>query len=44
LRRGFLDGAPGLIISGLSAYSVLAKLGKLWELQRVTPASQSRNV
>jgi glycosyltransferase involved in cell wall biosynthesis len=44
LRRGFLDGAPGLIISGLNAYSVLAKFGKLWELQRRTPTSRFRNV
>jgi glycosyltransferase involved in cell wall biosynthesis len=38
LRRGFLDGTVGLILSLVSAYSVLLKFAKLWELQRVPGA------
>lgn len=34
LRRGFLDGAAGLIISLANAYSVFLKFAKLWELER----------
>lgn len=34
LKRGFLDGRAGLIISGLSAYSVFMKYAKLWEIQQ----------
>jgi len=34
LRRGILDGAPGLIVSGLNAYYVWLKYVKLWEAQR----------
>ena len=34
LRRGFLDGGPGLIVSALNSYYVLLKFAKLWELQR----------
>jgi glycosyltransferase involved in cell wall biosynthesis len=33
LKRGFLDGYPGLIISISAAYSVFLKWAKLWELQ-----------
>lgn len=32
LRRGFLDGTPGLILAGLYAYYTLVKYAKLWEL------------
>ncbi len=32
LQAGFLDGVPGLILCGLSAYHVLVKYAKLWEL------------
>lgn len=35
LRRGFLDGTPGLLLSGVNAYGVFLKFAKLWELQRV---------
>lgn len=35
LRRGFMDGTPGLLISMVNAYSVLLKFAKLWELGRV---------
>lgn len=31
LKLGFLDGIPGLIISGLSAYHVFCKYIKIWE-------------
>ena len=34
LRRGFLDGKPGLILSGLYAYYTFVKYAKLWELRR----------
>ncbi len=34
LKRGFLDGFPGLIIATLSAYATFAKYVKLWELWR----------
>jgi len=33
-RAGFLDGMPGLILSGLYAYYTLVKYAKLWELSR----------
>jgi glycosyltransferase involved in cell wall biosynthesis len=34
LKRGFLDGLPGFIISVGAAYSVFLKFVKLWELER----------
>lgn len=34
LRRGFMDGTAGLIISLINSYSVFLKFAKLWELQR----------
>ena len=34
LRRGFLDGSAGLLISIVNAYSVFLKFAKLWELER----------
>ncbi len=33
LKKGFLDGYPGLIISVSAAYSVFLKWAKLWELE-----------
>jgi len=33
LRRGFRDGAQGLVVSILSSASTLFKYLKLWELQ-----------
>jgi len=33
LKRGFLDGLPGFIISISAAYSVFLKWSKLWELE-----------
>lgn len=40
LRRGFLDGMVGFIVSAMNAYSVFLKFAKLWELQRA-PSSTS---
>ena len=34
VKRGFMDGLPGFIISVGAAYSVFLKFAKLWELQR----------
>ncbi len=34
VRRGFLDGKHGLILSTLAAFSVFMKYAKLWDLQR----------
>jgi hypothetical protein len=33
LRRGFMDGTVGLMISLMNSYSVFLKFAKLWELQ-----------
>jgi glycosyltransferase involved in cell wall biosynthesis len=34
LRRGFLDGMPGLLLAGLYAYYVFIRCAKLWEKTR----------
>jgi glycosyltransferase involved in cell wall biosynthesis len=34
LKRGFMDGAPGAIISAMNAHYVLLKYAKLWALRR----------
>lgn len=34
LRRGFLDGKPGLILSVFYAYYTFVKYAKLWEIQK----------
>jgi glycosyltransferase involved in cell wall biosynthesis len=34
LKRGFMDGMPGFIISVMNAQYVFLKFAKLWELQR----------
>jgi glycosyltransferase involved in cell wall biosynthesis len=34
LRRGFMDGTAGLMISLINAWSVMMKFMKLWEMQR----------
>lgn len=36
-RRGFLDGMPGLILSGLYGYYTFMKYAKFWELQQGRP-------
>lgn len=38
LKRGFLDGAPGLVVAALTAVHVFLKYAKLWELQRRSDA------
>jgi glycosyltransferase involved in cell wall biosynthesis len=35
LKRGFLDGLPGFVISTMNAYYVFLKFAKLWELEKV---------
>jgi hypothetical protein len=35
LKKGFLDGVPGLIIAMQTAYSVFLKYAKLWELNNI---------
>jgi glycosyltransferase involved in cell wall biosynthesis len=42
LRRGMLDGIPGLLLSTINAYSVFLKFAKLWELQH-DPQSHQEN-
>lgn len=37
IKRGFLDGLPGFIISVGAAYSVFLKFAKLWESEHVKP-------
>ena len=39
LRRGFLDGAAGLVISAVNAYGVFLKFAKLRELERCSPST-----
>jgi glycosyltransferase involved in cell wall biosynthesis len=34
LRRGFLDGVPGLVVAVATAFHVFLKYAKLWELER----------
>jgi len=41
LRRGFRDGAAGLLISRMNAGYVFLKLAKLWELQSALSHQQS---
>lgn len=40
MRRGFLDGKPGLILSGLYAYYTFVKYAKLWEMTRPHAAAR----
>ena len=40
LKRGFMDGLPGLIIAFISSCGVFVKYAKLWELNRVKGATQ----
>ena len=35
LKKGFLDGVPGLIIAMQTAYGVFLKYGKIWELNNI---------
>ena len=40
IRRGFLDGIPGLAVSTMSAISVFFKYLKLWELEHSTKKAE----
>jgi hypothetical protein len=40
LRRGFMDGTAGLIVSSMNAYYVFLKFAKLWELRAGAPARE----
>ena len=33
LRRGFLDGKHGLVLSFLAAFNVFTKYARLWEME-----------
>lgn len=39
LRRGFLDGVPGLVIAVATAFHVFLKYAKLWEIQHARSAT-----
>lgn len=39
LKRGFMDGLPGFIISVGAAYSVFLKFAKLWEMKKMKSKS-----
>ena len=39
MRRGFLDGKPGLVLSGLYAYYTFIKYAKFWELEKQKESS-----
>jgi glycosyltransferase involved in cell wall biosynthesis len=41
LKKGFLDGFPGLVIAVASAFGVFAKYAKLWEINN--PAAEKNN-
>jgi (heptosyl)LPS beta-1,4-glucosyltransferase len=41
LRRGFTDGAAGLLVSCLNSYYVFLKFAKLWELQQTRTATET---
>ncbi|MCL6582323.1 MAG: glycosyltransferase family 2 protein [bacterium] len=41
VKRGFLDGVPGLIIAALGSYYCFLKYAKLWEMHRVPAESSS---
>ncbi len=42
LKRGFLDGFPGFYIAAASAFYVLTKYAKLWELYRIPQEEEKR--
>lgn len=41
LRRGFLDGTAGLIVSAMNAFYVFLKFARLWELERCSPSTST---
>ena len=42
LRRGFLDGWPGLICAAMGSYYSFLKYAKLWELTYVRNPEEER--
>jgi hypothetical protein len=42
IKRGYLDGIYGLIVSIMGSFSVFAKYLKLWELSRGKSIENSR--
>lgn len=42
LKRGFLDGVPGLAVAGCSAFYAFARAVKLWELAHAPPPDAPR--
>jgi len=42
LKRGFLDGFPGFYIASASAFYVLTKYAKLWELNKSPDIEEER--
>jgi hypothetical protein len=42
VRGGFLDGVRGLVVAAGSAYYVLIKYAKLWEMGRITSPREDR--
>jgi len=43
IKLGFLDGLPGLIVALLSAYYVMIKYSKAWEMERSSLDSRREN-
>lgn len=41
VKRGFMDGLPGFIISVGASYSIFLKFAKLWEMERVQKKSKT---
>lgn len=39
LKRGFLDGLPGFVIAGFTAYGVFLRYAKIWEAQQADKTS-----
>ena len=44
LKRGFLDGIAGFIVSILSSFHVFIKYAKMWELKRNEDASEKKDI
>ena len=42
LRRGFMDGLPGLVAAVVSAFYVFLKYAKLWERRAISPRGEAR--
>jgi glycosyltransferase involved in cell wall biosynthesis len=40
LKAGFLDGVPGFVIAGMTAFHVFLKYARLWDLERERPAPE----